>query len=70
MECKMRRVDPFPQTERDRALIDCLKIFAQRGRAIRESTKNQTADSQQSQTGMNESEENETQTNDKGPGDI
>ena len=39
----MIQKNPEPLTELDRALVECLRIFARRGRAIREAAEKQTA---------------------------
>ena len=49
----MIQKDPEPLTELDRALVECLRIFAWRGRELREAAEKQAADQARSQEGNN-----------------
>ena len=40
----MVSTEPTPETDLETALVECLRIFARRGRAIREATQKQNAD--------------------------
>ena len=40
----MLNTEPTPETDLETALVECLRIFARRGRAIREAPQKQNAD--------------------------